>query len=62
MFLANGPRIAGEGVVVGKPVVHRNRRRAIKPGEERQLLQMVDEAIRPGDARNVGASQRITNF
>ena len=37
---ANRPGVRLERVAVGKPAIHSNRRRSIKPGEERQFLQM----------------------
>jgi hypothetical protein len=45
MLGANRPGVGLERVVVGKPAVHSNRRRSIKPGEKRQFLQMVFKAV-----------------
>ena len=42
---ANGPGVGLKRVVVGKPAVHTNRRRSVKPREERQLLQMISESV-----------------
>src|ERR1700751_718824 len=62
MLGANRPGVGGERVIVGKPAVHSNRRRSIKPREERQFLQMVCKAVRTRNCWDVRASERITYF
>src|ERR1700752_4620336 len=62
MLGANGPGVGLERVVVGKPAVHSNRRRSIKPREERQFLQMVCKAVRTRNCWDVRASERIPYF
>ena len=59
---ANGAGVGLERVVVGKPAVHSNRRRSVKPREERQLLQMISESVRARNRREVCACEWITYF
>src|SRR5262249_15694488 len=51
-----------ERVVVGEPAVHCNRRSSVKPREERKLLQLVSEAVRPGHRGDVRGGKRVAYF
>src|SRR6185312_7239615 len=54
-LLANWTSIRREGVVVGEPIVHRDRWRTVEPGEKRQFLQVVSKAIGALHRRDVGS-------
>ena len=62
MLSANGSGVGLERVVAGKPVVHSNRRRPVKPREKRQLLQMICESVRTRDRGDVRGCERVTYF
>src|SRR5258708_27080668 len=60
--LAERLRIRFERAVVREYAARSDRRGAVEPGEERQLLEMVCETVGHGHRRNIDAGQRITNF
>src|SRR5438552_6232435 len=63
LLSTDGTCFVCECVVVGEPAVHTNRRRSVKPGEERQLLQVVVKSVdRACDRGNVRTGQRITDL
>jgi hypothetical protein len=51
-----------ERTVVGEPPVDTDRRCLEEPGEERQLLEMVGEAVRPKDGRSIRTGERVSHF
>src|SRR5215472_17016968 len=62
LFDANGSGVGFERVVVGEPTVHCNRRSSVKLREKRKLLQLVSEAVRPGNRRNIRGGKRVAHF
>ena len=60
--LTDRPRIRFERAIVREETARTDRRAAVEPGEERQLLEMVRETVRHGHRRDIDTGQRITDF